>query len=193
MGREDGGMPFLRATQDTFALMGAGLRLLHPGQYSAGVEGWKALKKDPQSLTALGFADITSEVLNAWATPYTVAQVISNRESPVHCDTKGYPGWYDCLLTFGKHEQTLLEVPAAGCRFVYQPGTAVYLLSNAVEHGVGKVKGERGCTASFMRPEVVSYFVKDLNEKVGIPPTHREVKVGVVNALKDLQGRLTRG
>jgi hypothetical protein len=109
---KDGGIPFIKATQETFQLIGAALRMLHPKQFQTGVRAWDQLLANVDSVVADGFARATEKVLDCWASPFTVAQVIGNRETPLHCDTKGYVGWYDALVTFGKHEKVYLETPS---------------------------------------------------------------------------------
>jgi hypothetical protein len=184
----DGGLVFIKDMKEIFSLTGAALRILHPSQYEVGMKAWRQLESKVEALTAEGFAEVTQKAVEAWASPFTVAQVISNRESPLHCDTKGFPCWYDCLLTFGEHERLHLGVPGLGSKFLYKPGTAVFLLSNVLEHEVPKVQGDRGCIANFMRPEVVSYLLGGANHQDRVP-TANEIRMTIaVERLKMLKG-----
>jgi hypothetical protein len=169
-------MQFIRAMRDTFSLMGAALSILHPRQYEIGIAAWKAMSEGVELKAEDGFAKLTAEVLKEWASPFTVAQVISNRESPLHCDTKGSPTWYDGLLTYGQYEDAVFKTPSLGAHFAYSPGTAIFLTSNFVEHGVEKVKGDRGCIANFMRPEVIGYALDDEDIHLGDIPTRDVVQ-----------------
>jgi hypothetical protein len=184
----DGGLAFVKDMQETFALTGAALRIIHPSQYEVGMKAWRNLERNVEVLTADGFSELTRKAVDAWASPFTVAQVIGNRESPLHCDTKGLPCWYDCLLTFGEHERLHLGVPGIGSKFVYKPGTAVFILSNVLEHEVPKVEGDRGCIANFMRPEVVSYLLGGANHEDRVP-TVNEVRMAIgVERLRVIKG-----
>jgi hypothetical protein len=156
----DGGMQFVCAMRDIFALMGAALSIIHPKQYQIGVTAWKAMEEQVEVKAAGGFSNLMTQVLEAWASPFTVAQVVSNRESPIHCDTQGFPTWYDGLLTFGRYEKASFKTPSLGMEFAYHSGTAIFLTSHFVEHGVARVAGDRACIASFMRPEVMRYALE---------------------------------
>lgn len=137
--------------------MGALLYLIHPSQYEVGVELWKKLVETNCAGVEDGFESHMMKVIACWASPFTVTQVISNRETPFHFDTSGHPFWYDCLLTVGPYRGGRFELKDVGYRFRYERGTIVFLLSHILQHGASPVEGERVCLASFMRPQVLQW------------------------------------
>ncbi|KAG2004565.1 hypothetical protein CC2G_003111 [Coprinopsis cinerea AmutBmut pab1-1] len=182
---KDGAIPFLKAMRNAFSLIGAILYVLNPAQYDQGVDAWRRMLETNCEAAAPKYADLMAGVLKIWASPFTVTQVISNRQTPFHLDTSGDQNWYDCLLTVGPYKGGRFELKGVGCRFRYERGTVSFLLSRLLEHGTGEVDGERVCLASFMRPEVVKYILKErfystrpetiatLEERLGVPAEHR--------------------
>ncbi|KAG2007132.1 hypothetical protein CC2G_014848 [Coprinopsis cinerea AmutBmut pab1-1] len=182
---KDGGIPFVRAMREAFSLIGAVLYVLNPSQYEQGVETWQKLAATNCEGSAPKCAELMAGVLRIWASPFTVTQVISNRETPFHFDTLGNPNWYDCLLTVGRYGGGRLELKRVGRRFRYERGTMAFILSQVLEHGVAEVDGERICLASFMRPEVLKYIlewrahasrpetVHSIEERLGVPEAER--------------------
>ena len=81
-------------------------------------------------------------------------QLIANRETPNHRDTKGWPLGYDLLATFGCYDNGVLTLPTMGLKCVYNPGTVTGLMGKVFIHGVPPVNGERFCFAQFVRPGV---------------------------------------
>ncbi|EAU84185.2 hypothetical protein CC1G_13531 [Coprinopsis cinerea okayama7 len=182
---KDGGIPFVRAMREAFSLIGAVLYVLNPSQYEQGVETWQKLAATNCEGSAPKCAELMAGVLRIWASPFTVTQVISNRETPFHFDTLGNPNWYDCLLTVGRYGGGRLELKRVGRHFRYERGTMAFILSQVLEHGVAEVDGERICLASFMRPEVLKYIlewrahasrpetVHSIEERLGVPEAER--------------------
>ncbi|KAH6907258.1 hypothetical protein BKA70DRAFT_1401130 [Coprinopsis sp. MPI-PUGE-AT-0042] len=166
----DGGIPFVTAMQEEFALIGSALRILHPEQYAIGLQAWKELRRQVDTKAAQGFGGLMGLLLDTWASPFTVAQVISNRRSPLHCDTKGFPHWYDGLVTYGHYQGGFFETPGLGRKL------------HMIQHEVPDVEGERGCIASFMRPEVVRYALDNDACRMGGVPIAEEIRAAILQA-----------
>ncbi|EAU81773.2 hypothetical protein CC1G_12863 [Coprinopsis cinerea okayama7 len=90
---KDGAIPFLRDMRMSFTVMGAILYVLNPAQYEQGVDAWKKMVETNCEGAAPKYADLMARVLRIWASPFTVTQVISNRQTPFHYDNSGDVNW----------------------------------------------------------------------------------------------------
>jgi hypothetical protein len=98
-----------------------------------------------------------------WSSPFTAFSVISNRETEVHRDGKGFAPFYDLLATVGNYTGGRFEVPGIGLRFRYDPGTMMGLCGKALEHGVAEVDGDRFCVVQFFHRKVLEFFQSDFS------------------------------
>jgi len=77
--------------QESSALIGGILSIIHPQLYEQGMEALRHLE------TENGFVDDEEELyaaLKHWTPPFSALSVISNWSTPVHCDTKsGLMSW----------------------------------------------------------------------------------------------------
>jgi hypothetical protein len=99
--------------------------------------------------------EATSDVASKWESVYTGIQVISNRVTPAHQDSKGRPEWYDLLTAIGGGLLPRLLVDDLGLELEYSGGSVVGLCGNVLEHQVQAWGfGDRVCYAHFMREAV---------------------------------------
>lgn len=141
-----GGSRWLNATKAVERFLNLTLSIIHPDLFKSG-----ALIL--QKLRAL---ETTKDVASEWESVYTGIQIISNRITPAHRDTKGRPEWFDLLasLTGGGSIPHFL-VKDLGLDFEYSSGTVVGLCGAAFEHEVQAWGGgDRVCYAHFMREAV---------------------------------------
>jgi hypothetical protein len=97
----------------------------------------------------------TTGVASEWVSAYTGIQVISNRLTPGHRDSKGRPEWYDLLTSIGGGSLPHLRVNDIGLQLAYHPGTLVGVCGTIFEHEVRAWGyGDRVCYAHFMRDAV---------------------------------------
>ena len=146
--------------QESNALLGALLNVMHPELYHQAREGLIQLYNHPNFIRD-GEQEALLAALRTWTNPFSALQVIVNRETPLHRDVRGRNAWYDMLVSLGNYTDGRFEVPGIGLRLNYPPGTVIGICSWALLHGAGKVNGDRICLAYFMRNKVL--------ERLGIP------------------------
>jgi hypothetical protein len=135
-----------------FALIGGILSIIQPLLFDMGIQALKQLESDrdlcenPERLR---------DVLGFWHAPFSAISVISNRVTPLHCDTGGRAEWMDLLLALGEYDNGRFSVPAFGYTFKYNPGTIVALSSKIFRHGATCV-GNRAAIAFYMRDNVLN-------------------------------------
>lgn len=125
-------------------MLSAMLKIMHPELYHAGRE----------AMQALAGVTKTPEVLVQWASVFNAVQIIANRETPLHRDSKSRAPWYDLLASIGSYSNCIMEFPGIGVSINYLPGTVVAFSGKVLRHGVGACTGERICYAYFMRDSV---------------------------------------
>lgn len=138
---------------DTFAQLGAILRVIHPDMYAAGRDAIVRLSENPDFVTR---TEDLMNILRIWATPFSALSVISNRATPIHIDTGARPAWPDILLTVGSYRYAEMDLPTLGYRLEYRPNTIVAILSKAIPHGVQACQVDRVCIAMYMKDNVHS-------------------------------------
>jgi hypothetical protein len=144
-------LEWLRTQIQISAIVGGILAIIHPELYSAGVEALRALKAHPRTITK---GERLPAVLKVWSSPFTAITAISNRDTPYHRDNgSGHP-WFDILLAVGDYQNGCLELPGLGMRLKYDPGTAVALTGQVLQHGAS-CPGDRACIAYHMKSNVV--------------------------------------
>ena len=125
-------------------LLSAIIRVIHPNLFDMGMQGMRLMGSDAN----------LEDVVKLWYSIFNGAQVISNRETPVHRDNNSRSEWYDLLTTVGPYQEAILELPGVGLRFQYHSGTVVGLCGRVLSHGVSDADGERICLAYYMRENV---------------------------------------
>ncbi|KAG1873302.1 hypothetical protein C8R48DRAFT_769736 [Suillus tomentosus] len=110
----------------------AALRVMHPQLYQASIVTqvqlghWAAT----QGLHQM------SRMLQHWASVYTGAAVMCNRQSPNHRDPKCPPEGLDILTCTGGYDRTVMQLTNLGIDLVYNPGVMVSYSGRLVRHGV---------------------------------------------------------
>ena len=66
--------------------------------------------------------------------------------------------YFDCLLTIGGDDGTVLALPGLGIRYQYTSGTMVLFSGHTRLHGVSKAHAERVCFAAYVRQSVHRLF-----------------------------------
>ena len=94
-------------------------------------------------------------IRDSWPCAFNAFSIISNRETDLHRDGKGFTPYYDILTMLGNYENGRLEVPGIGLRFKYNPGTIVGICGKALAHGVAEVEGERYCLVQYFHRKVL--------------------------------------
>jgi hypothetical protein len=144
-------LSWVNQTQWAAALVGGILSLIHPQQY---VIGHMALLKVVERPDCVSYLSDVKNILRFWASPFTAASVVVNRQTPVHRDIQGQHPWMDMLLTYGPNQGARMELCSLGVRLSYEPGTMVAICGKVVPHGVSDCVGERACIAYYMRDMV---------------------------------------
>jgi hypothetical protein len=143
---------WLRKNRLPFALMGGILSIIQPELFDMGVQALQALESEPELCDN---PERLREVLRCWHLPFSALSVISNRSSPLHCDTGGRPEWMDMLLALGEYDNGRFGVPLFGYTFKYNPGTIITLSSKIFRHGA-TCNGNRAAIAFYMRDNVLN-------------------------------------
>ena len=94
------------------------------------------------------------DLMEHWGSPFHCFQLVVNRQTIDHRDTRGWPLGFDVLSTFGSYNNGILSLPTIGKTCDYNPGTITGLMGKIFTHGVRPVNGERFCIAQFVRPGV---------------------------------------
>jgi hypothetical protein len=150
--RENPTCQWLRMNRMPLALIGGILSIIQPLLFDMGVQALQALESDPELCDNPGRL---REVLEFWHVPFSGISVISNRVTPLHCDTGGRAEWMDLLLALGEYDNGRFSVPAFGYTFKYNPGTIVALSSKIFRHGA-TCEGNRAAIAFYMRDNVLN-------------------------------------
>jgi hypothetical protein len=150
--RESAACEWLRANQLPLALIGGILSIIQPSLFDMGVQALLELESDPKLCEN---PERLREVLQFWHAPFSGISVISNRITPLHCDTGGRAEWTDLLLALGEYDNGRLNVPAFGYTFKYNPGTILAFSSKIFRHGA-TCEGNRAAIAFYMRDNVLN-------------------------------------
>jgi hypothetical protein len=150
--RENPTCVWLRKNRSAFALIGGIFSIIHPSLFDMGVRALRELESAPNLCEN---AERLREVLRFWHVPFSGISIISNRITPLHCDTGGRAEWTDLLLALGEYDNGRFSVPAFGYTFKYNPGTIVALSSKIFRHGA-TCEGNRACIAFYMRDNVLN-------------------------------------
>ncbi|KAF8810593.1 hypothetical protein BYT27DRAFT_7091497 [Phlegmacium glaucopus] len=143
---------WLRKSRSLFALMGGILSIVQPELFNLGVQALQVLESDPEMCDN---PERLRELLGIWHMPFSALSVISNRLTPLHCDTGGRAEWMDLMLALGEYDNGRFGVPAFGYTFKYNPGTVVALSSKIFRHGA-TCEGNWAAISFYMRDNVLN-------------------------------------
>jgi hypothetical protein len=117
--------------------------------------GLEALRKLQLSPELYDTPERLQEILGFWHVPFSALSVISNRVTPLHCDTGGRAEWLDLMLALGEYDNGRFNIPAFGYTFKYNPGTILGFSSKIFRHGA-TCEGNRAAIAFYMRDNVLN-------------------------------------
>lgn len=135
---------WLHAMQETSALIGGVLRVIHPAVYQSGLDSMR----NKQTVEGV------LEVLQHWHAPFNALSFMANRESSRHRDCKSHPRWYDLMMSIGHDQDTVLRVDGLGLRLAYPSGTFTAFSGKTMMHEVDEGEAERVCLAYYMQTAV---------------------------------------
>lgn len=145
-GTQSIGELFLKENNETLALLGSLLWLLHPRLARRTCEIMERIRQNTLKEPCL---EVTGRTSPWWPTPFTAMGIISNKESLPHRDWKGDPQFYDLLTTLGTYQNGRFKVPGLGIHLQYNPGTVVAICGKLLMHAVPPVEGDRVCFAQY--------------------------------------------
>jgi hypothetical protein len=153
------GIQYLCADNTSLSILGAVLSIIHPRAAERGIAIMNGIRSGSIENAA---TKTLGEVRSMWPCPFTAFSIISNRETEVHRDGKGFAPFYDIITTIGEYTDGRLEVPGIGLRFRYDPGTIVGLCGKVLEHGVGEVEGDRICMVQYFHRRVLDLIQQEV-------------------------------
>jgi len=146
--------------QESSALIGSILGVVHPELYAQGVEAMTVLSGE-----GARYVDNEDQLLRAlkvWTSPFSALSVITNQSTPAHRDTKGRNEWLDLVVALGEDDSVgIMTFPGLGLSVGYDPGTIIAIAGKVIRHAAEFEGGERACIAYYMRNKV--------QERLGIP------------------------
>lgn len=152
------GVRYLSADNVSLSILGAVLSVIHPKAAERGIAIMKGIRSGSiENIATKTLGDVRS----IWPCPFTAFSVISNRETELHRDGKGFSPFYDIITTIGDYTDGRLEIPGIGLRFRYDPGTIVGLCGKVLSHGVGEVEGDRICVVQYFHRKVLDLMRQD--------------------------------
>ena len=158
---------WLQEMRECAAAISAILAVTHPQLFDAGCETLTHLPKQYPDL---------ADFIEKWPFVFTAVTLISNRESPLHRDTKSSSDlWMDILASIGG-DGAVLELASYGVRARWNSGSVAAFCGCKVLHGVSRTSAERLCIACYMKDAV--------HERAGVMrpgwpvlPGDKEIKV----------------
>lgn len=122
--------------------------LICPTLHSIGTKAIQKLQREVHVTTP-------NDNVQLWPSIFSGIEVISNRVTPLHRDSKSAPPVYDFLVSAGTHTNAWLDVADVKTRLLYNPCTVVAVCGKVLRHGVESWEGgERLCFAHFIRDAV---------------------------------------
>jgi hypothetical protein len=146
-------LKWLTDTKDIMALIGGIMSVVQPELFSIGRQALEQLANHKDDLLPTQAEELL-EVLEQWWAPFNGITVISNRQTPLHRDLGGRPGWSDLLVALGKYQHGRFELPGLGLIYRYNPGTMICFAGSAFEHGAN-CNGDRACIAFYMKDNIM--------------------------------------
>ena len=160
------GVRYLREDRDSLCILGAVLSLIHPIAAKRGLAIMDGIAKGTIKNEATNSLD---EARSVWSSPFTAISIISNRDTELHRDGKGFAPFYDLVTTVGYYTGGRFEVPGIGLRFKYDPGTIMGLCGKVLGHSVAEVDGDRFCVVQYFHRKVLEGIHSDLSR-------HRDIR-----------------
>src|SRR5277367_3729358 len=114
------GVRHLREDRDSLCMLGAVLSLIHPIAAKRGLAIMDGIAKGTIKNEATNSLDQARLLCSS---PFTAFSIISNLETELHQDGKGFGQFYDLITTVGHYTGGRFEVPRIGLCFRYYPGT----------------------------------------------------------------------
>ena len=140
---------WMEEMQETGSLLDGILAVTHPDLYHAG----RHLMQKLYSHNARA-----RPVVSTWPSFFHAVHIIVNRETILHRDTNGLPGWYDLLLSVGSYgEAAVFTMRTFGVSVPYDSGSVVMVCSRIIAHGVPAVPADRICLAWLMKENILSF------------------------------------
>ena len=127
------------------------MSIVQPELFDMGLEALRKLQLSPELCDT---PERLGEILGFWHLPFSALSVISNRVTPLHCDTGGRAEWLDLMLALGEYDNGQFNIPAFGT-FKYNPGTILGLSSKIFRHGA-TCEGNQVAIAFYMRDNVLN-------------------------------------
>lgn len=131
----------------------AALRVMHPQLYWASVATHLELGRWSRDQ---GHVEM-HHLLKHWASVYTGASIMCNRQSPDHRDPKCPPEAFDILTCIGNYQHAVMKLTNLGIELAYDPGVMVSYSGRLVRHGIKVKDGDRIVWAWFLRDSVHNY------------------------------------
>ncbi|KAG1882450.1 hypothetical protein F4604DRAFT_1577245 [Suillus subluteus] len=95
--------------------------------------------------------------LKHWASVYTGAAVMCNRQSLDHRDPRCPPEAFDILTCIGSYRHMVMQLKNFGIELAYNPGVMVSYSGRLIRHGISIPEGDRIVWAWFLRDSVHNY------------------------------------
>jgi hypothetical protein len=143
---------YLGNDRESLSLVGAVIALVHPRQASQGLSILRGIYTGIVSNEAI---DTLGPELGLWPCPFSAFSLLSNRETDLHRDGKGFNPYYDITTTLGNYTNGRFEVPGIGLRFQYNPGSMIAIAGKVLAHGVAEVDGDRFCHVQYVHRRVL--------------------------------------
>ncbi|KAG0701035.1 hypothetical protein DFH29DRAFT_806870 [Suillus ampliporus] len=134
-------------------LASVALRVMHPQLYWASVRTHVELGRWSAEQ---GLHDM-HRLLKHWASVYTGAAIMCNRQSPKHRDPKCPPEAFDILTSIGSYRHAVMQLTNLGIELIYNPGIMVSYSSRLVRHGICVDQGDRVVWAWFLQDSMHNY------------------------------------
>ena len=147
---------FIRHIRHAEAILNCIGMLICPELFTAGAKAISKLKNGEN-------LDEWYDNVKLWPSFFSGLEVISNRTTLVHRDSKSAPAMYDFLVSAGNHKETWFTLPDIKTKLLYESGTVTAICGKVLRHGVKTWQKDtnRLCIAHFMRDRV--------HERLSIP------------------------
>ncbi|KAG1772258.1 hypothetical protein EV702DRAFT_976827 [Suillus placidus] len=143
----------ITAMQRPALLASTALCIMHPQLYWASVRTQVELSRWSVDQ---GLPDMHS-LLKHWASVYTGASVMCNRNSPDHRDPKCPPEAFDILTCIRNYHHGVMQLTNLGIDLLYNLGVMVSYSGHLVRHGINVAEGDRIVWAWFLQDSVHNY------------------------------------
>ena len=143
---------YLHDDNDSLSLLSAVLAIIHP---RLALQALSILRGIHSGAIQNVATNSLGPVRELWPSAFNTFSIISNRETDIHRDGKGFTPYYDITTTIGHYADGRFEVPGIGLRFKYNPGTIIGICGKALAHGVADVEGDQYCLVQYFHRKVL--------------------------------------